>query len=99
MVSDKCVSMVQYFPLTLPFASLPFQNLDNDYYNITVNVLKLGTLYSTLFRPEFCFLCNSFLKYLIAELKNGGDLDQTAPDLGLHCLLKPFCRKLCCMEF
>ena len=53
-----------------------------------MNVLKVRTLYSTL----FCFLCSRFLNYL--------DPDQTTPlplkeqsDLVLQCLHIPFCQK------
>ena len=38
--------------------------LDDD-FNGTVNFLKIRTLYSVLFWLKFCFLCSSFLKYLV----------------------------------
>ena len=70
-----------------------------------VIVLQFQTLYSMLFRPKFCFLCSSFLKYLV-EMANSVDPDQTAPsglqeqsDLGLHCLHMPFCETLRCINF
>ena len=32
---------------------------------ITINVLKFWTLYFILFWPKLCFLCSSFVKYLV----------------------------------
>ena len=32
---------------------------------VQVNILKFQTLYSILFWPKFCILCNCFLKYFV----------------------------------
>ena len=63
-----------------------------------INVLKFQTLYSILFSPKFCFSCTCFLKYLV-EMANSVDPNQTRllhqqSDLGLCCLLMPFCQQL-----
>ena len=62
-----------------------------------VNVLKFQTLLHT-------FLSSNFVIYTVISyntLWNGinVDPDQTAPDLGLHCLHMPFCQKLWILKF
>ena len=64
---------------------------------ITVNCLKIRTLYTILFLHNFFFY--AVVSKILSGMANSVDPDQTAPDLGLHCLHMPFCWELWCTKF
>ena len=69
---------------------------------VTVNVLKIRTLYSILFLPKFCFLCSCFLKYLVERQTVQTQIRlllKEQSDLGLHCLHMSFCQIVWCSKF
>ena len=60
----------------------------NCIYLITVNVLEFQTLWAILFLPSLFFY--AFVHKIFGANTSSVDPDETAPDLGLHCLHMPF---------
>ena len=58
---------------------------------------KISNTFKYFFGLNFLHFMQLLLK-ILSDMANSVDPDQTAPDLGLHCLHMPFCLTLWCMK-